>query len=206
MWDWVAWDLYARFVTYRRVCCCDFQLEEEQSSGVRSSAGAWSKRSMTGCFSFCLTCCFNSTGRLLFFVKLTWTVALYTAGCIVSVRFISFAAYCDGPQISSFPSYGLVDYIISVPVVRHHCSTPDIKSCVMSCFTSYTTEKWLQYIAIKPEMDASPALRLRKSGHVSTTVHLCSLRYLAIGPFHRSLLQHRIWTTWTGEVAKHQQR
>jgi len=37
------------FVTYRRVCCCDFQLEEEQSSGVRSSAGAWSKRSMTGC-------------------------------------------------------------------------------------------------------------------------------------------------------------
>lgn len=55
-------------------------------------------------------------------------------------------------------------------------------------------------------MDASPALRLRKSGHVSTTVHLCSLRYLAFGPFHRSLLQHRIWTTWTGEVAKHQQR
>lgn len=69
--DWVAWDLYARFVTYRRVCCCDFQLEEEQSSGVRSSAGAWSKRSMTGCFSFLLTCCFTSARRQLFFVKLS---------------------------------------------------------------------------------------------------------------------------------------
>ena len=56
------------------------------------------------------------------------------------------------------------------------------------------------------ETGASPAFRLRKSGHVSATVHICSLRYLALGPFHRGLLQHRIWTTWRGEIAKHQQR
>lgn len=38
------------FVSYRRVCCCDFQLDEEdQRTSLRAAGGGWSKRSTAGC-------------------------------------------------------------------------------------------------------------------------------------------------------------